>query len=472
MAANFVLLERIELNASAASVTFSNIPQSGYTDLKLVMSTRAADSANNWYATKIQFNTDTTAANYPYRVLYGFGSTTGSGNGNQYSGYIPSNARTANTFGSNEIYIPNYLGSQAKSFSTDSVTEGNGSSYEILGLWANGWSGTAAINQIVLSPDTGSWAQYSTFSLYGLAAVGTTPTIAPKASGGSRITTDGTYWYHTFLSTGAFVPQVGLTCDVVVVAGGGGGGGSGNGIGGGGGAGGFRSLASQTFASGTSYTTTVGAGGAGGLTTGTYIGYSGSNSSVAGTGISISATGGGRGAAANGSPQTPLTGGSGGGSSGQNQDGAAGNAGGYSPVEGYKGGNANATGDNAGGGGGAGAVGTNGVAPRSIGGGPGGAGTYSTTTTGAQVGVLSSGNYYLGGGGGGGGYYDGAASAGGLGGGGTGGGGTGGSNIPAGAATINTGGGGGGAGNYGAFGAVYPGGAGGSGVVIIRYPIA
>jgi len=468
MPANYVLLERIELNASAASISFTNIPQSGYTDLKLVFSARDDNSAvyNNMLLT---FNGSTTG--YSERVLGGTGSaafsSSQSASSLQYQ-YINSANSTANSFSNGEFYIPNYTSSNNKSVSVDNVQENNATS-AVVGLAAQLWSNSAAITTIKLEPASSKLFQAnSTFSLYGLAAVGTTPVIAPKASGGN-IDYDGTYWYHTFLSTGAFVPQTGLTCDVVVVAGGGGGGGSGNGIAGGGGAGGFRNLTSQTFASGTSYTTTIGAGGAGGLTTGTYIGYSGSNSSVSGTGISISATGGGRGAAANGSPQTPLTGGSGGGSSGQNQDGAAGNAGSYSPVEGYKGGNANATGDNAGGGGGAGAVGTNGVAPRSIGGGPGGAGTYSATTTGAKVGVLSSGNYYLGGGGGGGGYYDGAASAGGLGGGGTGGGGTGGSNIPAGAATINTGGGGGGAGNYGAFGAVYGGGAGGSGVVIIRY---
>lgn len=469
--ANYVLLERAELNASATSVTFANIPQTGYTDLKIVVSGRDTLSAANWYLTTIQFNTDTTSSNYVYRLVGGFGNTAYSGSGNQFAGWVTSNARTANTFGNNEIYIPNYTGSTAKSFSVDSVTEGNGTSYEVLGLVAGLWSGTAAINKIVLGLDAGSWAQYSTFSLYGIAAVGATPAIYPKATGGNIIDTDGTYWYHTFTSTGVFAPQSTLSCDVVVVAGGGGGGGSGQGPAGGGGAGGFRSLSAQSVTGGVSYTATVGAGGAGGLTSGTYIGYSGTNSSLIGTGLSISATGGGRGGASNGSPLTPLTGGSGGGASNQNQDGAVGNAGGYSPVEGYKGGNGNATGDNAGGGGGAGANGANGVAPRSIGGGPGGAGTYSTVTTGAKIGVLSSGNYYLAGGGGGGGYYDGAASAGGLGGGGTGGGGTGGSNIPAGSATINTGGGGGGAGNYNTW-TIYNAGAGGSGVVIVRYPVA
>jgi hypothetical protein len=44
--ANYVLLERIELNASAASVTFANIPQTGYTDLKVVLSARETHAAN------------------------------------------------------------------------------------------------------------------------------------------------------------------------------------------------------------------------------------------------------------------------------------------------------------------------------------------------------------------------------------------------------------------------------------------
>ena len=470
--ANYVLLERVELNASASSVTFANIPQSGYTDLKVVASTRGA-AGGIAEANTIYFNGDTTVANYPGKRLLGSGSAASSDQTTTIKPGFFNNlsSSTANTFSNSEVYIPNYTGSTSKSFSVDTVTENNAAE-AYSALVAGTWTGTAAITSIRFTPESGnSYLANSTFSLYGLAAVGTTPAIYPKATGGNIIQTDGTYWYHTFLSTGIFAPQSTLSCDVVVVAGGGGGGGSGQGPAGGGGAGGFRSLSTQSFTGGVSYAATVGAGGAGGLTSGTYIGYSGTNSSLIGTGLSISATGGGRGGASNGSPLTPLTGGSGGGASNQNQDGAVGNAGGYSPVEGYKGGNGNATGDNAGGGGGAGANGSNGVAPRSIGGGPGGAGTYSTVTTGAKIGVLSSGNYYLAGGGGGGGYYDGAASAGGLGGGGTGGGGTGGSNIPAGSATINTGGGGGGAGNYNTW-TIYNAGAGGSGVVIVRYPVA
>jgi hypothetical protein len=427
MPANYVLLERIELNASAASISFANIPPSGYTDLKLVMSARAADSANNWYATKIQFNTDTTASNYPYRVLYGFGSTVGSGNGNQYAGYIPSNARTANTFGNNEIYIPNYLSTTAKSFSTDTVTEGNGSSYEILGLWAGLWSGTAAINQVVLSPDTGSWAANSTFSLYGLAAVGTTPTIAPKASGGNIIDYDGTYWIHTFNTSGTFTPAVGLTCDYLVVAGGGGG------RNGGGGAGGYRTSigGSPLSVSAQAYAVTVGAGGIGATPP-----TKGGNSTFS----TITSTGGG--GASIGTP-ADANGGSGGGSAdGAGQTGGTGNQGGYSPVEGYNGGSGASGG--AGGGGGASANGGNSSTNT---GGAGGAG-QSNSITGSSV-------TYAGGGGGGG---SSTGGAGGAGGGGTG------QSSSSGmtAGTINTGGGGGG--GWSGVGLN-----GGSGIVIIRY---
>ena len=69
MPANYVLLERIELNASAASVTFSNIPQSGYTDLKIVMSIRG-DNTNNYGS--VLFNNSSTG--YTRKILYGDGS--------------------------------------------------------------------------------------------------------------------------------------------------------------------------------------------------------------------------------------------------------------------------------------------------------------------------------------------------------------------------------------------------------------
>jgi hypothetical protein len=152
----------------AASITFSSIP-STYTDLQILLSARNTASASAWYTLKLQFNSDTTDGNYSTRIVYGFGSTAGSGTANrQNTGYITSDARTASTFGNLSLYVPNYAGSTNKSFSTDSVTEGNGSTVEILGLHAGLWSNTSAITQIILGADAGNFAQYTTATLYGI----------------------------------------------------------------------------------------------------------------------------------------------------------------------------------------------------------------------------------------------------------------------------------------------------------------
>jgi hypothetical protein len=203
MPANYVLLERIELNASAASVTFANIPQTGYTDLKVVMSARSNGSNDQ---TWVSFNSTTTG--FTNKVLYGSGSAAASTSVDRFVGYHDISTATGNTFGNAEIYIPNYSSSNNKSISTDSVWENNAvSAFSALG--ANLWSNTAAITSITLTPQAGNYIANSTFSLYGLAALGTTPAIAPKASGGNIIDYDGTYWIHTFLTSGTFTPQTG-----------------------------------------------------------------------------------------------------------------------------------------------------------------------------------------------------------------------------------------------------------------------
>ena len=154
-------------SGGAANIEFTSIP-STYTDLCIKTSLRASDSANNWYLAQVTFNNDTTSGNYSARLAGAFGTSPYVSTTSYYSGYIPSGARTASTFGNNEIYIPDYAGSNQKTISTDSVTEGNGSSYEILGLWAGRWTGTAAITSIKIASDTGNLAQYSTAYLYGV----------------------------------------------------------------------------------------------------------------------------------------------------------------------------------------------------------------------------------------------------------------------------------------------------------------
>ena len=460
---NYVLLDRIELNATTASVRFDNIPQTGYTDLKVVMSLRSTvGGGTNWDPLLYRFNSSTSG--YSTREVEGTGSaaasssattatsTAAGGTWGRLQDYgITTSNQTANTFSNIEFYIPNYTSSTQKSGSLDSVYETNATA-AYAEMVATLHTGTSAITTLDFALKDGSFAQYSTFSLYGLAAVGTTPAIAPKANGGNVIGTDGTYWYHAFLSNGTFTPQTNLTCDYLVVAGGAGGGaadaGSTN-YSGGGGAGGLRSTVTATggggslesaigVTSGTAYAITVGAGG-----TATAAVWTNGSSSTFST---ITSTGGGIGAGLNSNPGwvAPSSGGSGGGGSEADTAGAAGTAG-----QGYAGGTSpgGPSGNAGGGGGGAGAVGVNGSTNN---GGAGGAGVaISAFATATGTGVS---NFYAGGGGGSG---SSTAGAGGSGGGGAG-------NATAG--TVNTGGGGGSGSRSGA--------AGGSGIVIIRYTIA
>jgi len=433
----YTLLETITVGAAgASSVTFNSIPQTGYTDLKIVMSVRSTN-ASNFDNPRISINGSTST--FTRREIYAESGSVGSESvADRIIGNCPAASVTASTFGSLEFYLPNYTSSNYKSWSSDSVTENN-STTNSQWLLAGLWSTVTAVSTIAVSLQTSAnFAQHSTFSLYGVSALGTTPTRAPKATGGSIIQTDGTYWYHAFLSSGTFTPATALSCDVLVVAGGGGGG---TNHGGGAGAGGYRTTTGLSVSS--AKTVTVGGGGTKGP------GTQGSSSIF----DTITSAGGGYGANNVSTGVEPGgTGGSGGGSRGAS-GGAAGNTPSTSPSQGNNGGNGNGTGT--GGGGGAGAIGANAVSSSLSGAGGAGLNTLSSWLSTTGLGVSG----YIAGGGGGGNPTTGGA--GGSGGGGQGGSGAG---VNGSDATANTGGGGGGGGSSSAIG-----GAGGSGVVIVRY---
>jgi hypothetical protein len=172
MPANYVLLEKIVVGAAgAAPITFNNIPQSGYTDLIVKISSRQ-NLAQIYGVINIRFN-GTGGTAYTYKVLEGNGSSVSSAGQTSidsiYGVYSDSGANTtASTFSSMDIYIPNYTSNTFKSVSIDSVFENNATSANAIintGVWAN----TAAITSITLVPDVGTlFAQNSTATLYGI----------------------------------------------------------------------------------------------------------------------------------------------------------------------------------------------------------------------------------------------------------------------------------------------------------------
>lgn len=155
-------------SGGAATISFTSIP-STYTDLVLKLSIRDAAASTRSIA-QLTFNGSTSG--YSSRAVYGVngtstGSATGGGTYIDWT-YSVGDTATASTFANNEIYIPNYAGSQNKSVSIDFAAENNSASANILGLAAGLWSNSAAITSITLTPSTPNFLQYSTAYLYGV----------------------------------------------------------------------------------------------------------------------------------------------------------------------------------------------------------------------------------------------------------------------------------------------------------------
>jgi hypothetical protein len=437
----YVALRTEVLTSAVPSVTFNLSGITGYTDLVLIITAQASASSN----LQMRFN-GSSAAYYSNTGMRGYSTSTADSfrQTNLSSMTLTTVEDIGNPNTNIIIQIPNY--SNTTTFKTALVraNQATAGTEAIVGLWrGTTGSDTPAITSITLLPGSGNLNIGSTFTIYGISNAGD---ATPKATGGD-VTSDATYWYHTFAMSGNFVPNQALSADVLVVAGGGGGA---SGRGGGGGAGGFRTAVGQSLTA-IPYQVLVGGGGNGGAASGANNGTNGSNSVFSST----TSTGGGGGVMA-GTPPDGLAGGSGGGGGGRDNT-TPGTGGAASPAgQGNAGGNgyAQLSAARGGGGGGAGVAGTAGSSSNAGNGGNG----LTNNFSGSSV-------IYAGGGGGG---YDNRTPAtqatGGTGGGGNGG------NNSAGFPGLQSTGGGGGAGCL-----VTPvtndfaGGNGGSGVVIIRY---
>lgn len=157
----------VELTSNSSPITFSNIPQ-GYKDLKLVMSLRGANN-NTFNYVSIAFNGVTTNQAM-ISVFGGDVSNAQSGTQTNFQFISMGSNTTANTFGSHELYIPNYTSSSNKSASLEIVNENNSTASGAVYLVFSGllWSNTAAITSVSLTGITGILTQGSTATLYGI----------------------------------------------------------------------------------------------------------------------------------------------------------------------------------------------------------------------------------------------------------------------------------------------------------------
>jgi hypothetical protein len=192
MANTLYKLDSVTVGAGgAASVTFSNIPQT-YTDLVVKVSARSSLSANV-FPIYLEFNGTTPTRSY--RILQGTGTTaiSSAATGGMWAGYYPAATTTASTFSNLEMYVTNYVGSTFKSVSVDGVQERNSTdSYQNLAAFL--WSSTDPITSLsVFDSGGGVFVQYSTFTLYGVfkedvVAPPVAPTIGTATDGGTGTT--------------------------------------------------------------------------------------------------------------------------------------------------------------------------------------------------------------------------------------------------------------------------------------------
>ena len=169
MANTYSLISSNVLSSSAASVTFSAIPAT-YTDLVLRCSVRT-DNASGIDNLGLVFNSDTSSLYSS--IMVRSNGTTASSASQTNAAYIDArqidgNTATSNTFGSTEIYIPNYTVAQNKTSSVHFVSENNltaGYNGTVAGLYRS----TTAISAITLnSVNSNNFLSGSSFYLYGI----------------------------------------------------------------------------------------------------------------------------------------------------------------------------------------------------------------------------------------------------------------------------------------------------------------
>lgn len=161
-------IQRVELTSSQQLIELTSVPQT-YTDLLMLVSARVDGSifAAINDDTKIVINGGYSSSNFSYRNLFGEGS--GSPISDTWDGRNFSNnsQSTSNTFSNMAIYVPNYSGSNQKSFSVESIMATNGSQGRQL-IAAGLWNQTTAVTSIGVRGSYGLFVAGTSVTLYGI----------------------------------------------------------------------------------------------------------------------------------------------------------------------------------------------------------------------------------------------------------------------------------------------------------------
>jgi hypothetical protein len=150
-------------SGGTSTITFTSIP-STYKHLQIRALNLGSASGTD---IRIRFNSDT-GSNYRTHFLYGDGSTAAAGTSSTTYSTIALTSLTTSNPSAFVTDILDYTSTDKnKTIRSLMGNDSNGSGYSVLysGLW---YATPTAITQIDITPNSGSFNQYSSFALYGI----------------------------------------------------------------------------------------------------------------------------------------------------------------------------------------------------------------------------------------------------------------------------------------------------------------
>lgn len=163
---DITLLSQTILSSSATNISIA-IP-GGYKDLKISGLFRS-DNASDFDEVIVNFNADTTDANYVSSILYGGSSAGNTNNAYAYFGNSSGATSTSGLASQWTTHIANYL-----STTFNKVWSGNGNSWRSTSShftfnYGGGWKNAAAITNLLVKPKFGTnWITGTILNIWGL----------------------------------------------------------------------------------------------------------------------------------------------------------------------------------------------------------------------------------------------------------------------------------------------------------------
>jgi len=168
---NFDSIATVTVGAGGqTTITFSSIP-STYKHLQLRYIARQTGGGAGGASIFMKINSDA-GNNYAQHILYGTGASAAAGASTSRANIsyqlMASNGDTASIFGAGVTDFLDYQNTNKyktiRSINGLDLNNTSGQLWFVSGLWQN----TNAISQLDFTAETGNFAQYSTFALYGV----------------------------------------------------------------------------------------------------------------------------------------------------------------------------------------------------------------------------------------------------------------------------------------------------------------